>query len=110
MVTRRAFLAAPTLLSRPRRPNILLILPDQLRAQSIGCLGNEDVQTPNIDRLAREGMSFANTIANSPVCCPARAAILTGQYCHTNGMTANDLRFRESSVTLSSLLKEAGYR
>ncbi len=110
MVTRRAFLAAPTLMNRPRRPNILLILPDQLRAQSVGCLGNEDVQTPNIDQLAREGMSFTNTIANSPVCCPARAAILSGQYCHTNGMTANDLRFRESSVTLSSALKEAGYR
>lgn len=95
--------------SRPR-PNILFILPDQLRAQSLGCMGNAEVKTPHIDRLAAEGMLFKQTFANTPVCCPARANLLTGKYAHRNGMVANDLRLRESETTLAELLKQAGYR
>src|SRR5688500_13955973 len=82
--------------SSTRRPNILFIFPDQLRAQSLGCLGNAEVKTPNIDRLAAEGVLFKQTFANTPVCCPARANLLTGKYAHSNGMVANDLRLRES--------------
>ena len=101
-------LAAP---AQPRqRPNILFILPDQLRAQSLGCMGNANVKTPNIDRLAAEGILFKQTFANTPVCCPARANLLTGKYAHRNGMVANDLRLRESETTLAELLKQAGYR
>lgn len=110
MLSRRRFLASASAFQRPRRPNILFVLPDQLRAQALGCMGNRDIQTPNIDRLAGDGVLFRNTIANSPVCCPARAIFLTGQYCHTNGMTANDLRLREDSVSLAALLKQHGYR
>ncbi len=91
-------------------PNILLILPDQLRAQALGCMGNDQVHTPNIDRLAREGVLFRQTFANTPVCCPARANILTGMYAHRNGMIANDLRLRESQTTLAELLVDQGYR
>ncbi len=94
----------------PKRPNILFILPDQLRAQALGCMGNKDVQTPHIDRLASEGLLFENTFANTPVCCPARANLLTGMYAHRNGMVANDLRLREDKVTLAELLAKAGYR
>jgi arylsulfatase A-like enzyme len=93
-----------------RRPNILFIVPDQLRAQALGCAGNPDVKTPNLDRLAREGLVFNRAFANSPVCCPARAVLLTGKYAHRNGMTANDLRLRGSETTLAELLKAAGYR
>lgn len=92
------------------RPNILFILPDQLRAQSLGCMGNSDVITPHIDRLATEGMLFRQTFANTPVCCPARANLLTGKYAHRNGMVANDLRLRESEITIAELLRDAGYR
>jgi len=92
------------------RPSFLIILPDQLRAQALGCLGNPDVRTPNLDTLAREGILFRNTFANTPVCCPARAVLLTGRYAHANGMVANDLRFRESEVTIAELLRERGYR
>lgn len=92
------------------RPNIILLLPDQMRASAMGVAGNPDVQSPNIDRLAREGVHFKRTYANVPVCCPARAILLTGTYPHVNGMMANDLRLRESEVTLAEILRDAGYR
>lgn len=96
--------------SKAKRPNILFILPDQLRAQALGCMGNPDVKTPHIDRLAAEGLLFKQTFANTPVCCPARANLLTGKYAHKNGMVANDLRLRETESTLAETLKQAGYR
>ena len=76
----------------------------------MGCAGNAEIQTPHIDRLAKEGMLFRRTYANVPVCCPARATLLTGTYAHKNGMVANDLRLREDQVTIAKILKEAGYR
>ena len=80
-LTRRAFVAAaiPT-----RRPNIVFLMPDQHRYHSVGCLGNSEVRTPHIDKLATEGVTLHHTFANTPVCCPARAILLTGQYCHRN--------------------------
>jgi len=93
-----------------KRPNILFILPDQLRAQALGCMGNPDVHTPNVDRLAAEGLILPNTFANTPVCCPARANILTGTYAHRNGMVANDLRLREAETSVADILGRAGYR
>lgn len=92
-----------------RQPNILLILPDQMRARAMGCDGNAEVKTPNIDRLAAEGIRFRRTYANVPVCCPARAILLTGTYPHVNGMMANDLRLREEKVTLAERLGAAGW-
>ncbi|MEZ5397783.1 MAG: sulfatase [Bryobacterales bacterium] len=93
-----------------KRPNILFLFPDQMRAQAMGCMGNPDVKTPHLDNLAAEGMLFENTFANTPVCCPARANILTGQYASKNGMIANDLRLRESETTIAEVLAGAGYR
>lgn len=92
------------------RPNILLIFPDQMRASAMGCMGNPDVKTPHMDRLAGEGMLFRHTYANVAVCCPARAILLTGTYPQKNGMVANDLRLREEQVTLAEILAERGYR
>jgi arylsulfatase A-like enzyme len=91
-------------------PNVLLILPDQMRASAMGCAGNANVITPNIDRMAREGILFRKTYANVPVCCPARAILMTGTYPHINGMVANDLRLRESETTIAEILKQKGYR
>ncbi len=93
-----------------RRPNILLIVPDQMRGQAMGCMGDRTVRTPHLDRLAADGVLFRNTFANTPVCCPARAIMLTGKYPHKNGMIANDLHLRESEVTLAELLAAQGYR
>jgi len=112
-ITRRGFLgsglgavAAPA----PRRPNILFFFPDQMRAQAMGCAGNPDARTPHLDRLAAQGVLFEHTLANSPVCCPARAVMMTGKYAHRNGMIANDLRLRGSETTLAEALAGAGYR
>ncbi|MDP8246043.1 MAG: sulfatase [Candidatus Hinthialibacter antarcticus] len=94
--------------SRP--PNVIFIFPDQMRGQAMGCMGNPDVKTPNIDRLAKEGILFPNTVANTPVCCAARACLLTGKYASANGMIANDLRLRESETSIAELMGAAGYK
>ncbi len=92
-----------------RPPNVLFILPDEWRGQALGCMGNVDARTPHLDQLAAEGILFRNTLANTPVCCPARADILTGTYASRNGMVANDLRLRESLGTMAGAFKKAGY-
>ncbi len=76
----------------------------------MGCMGNPDVQTPHIDRLAREGVLLPNTFANTPVCCSARACMLTGKYSHRHGLIANDLRLRESEQSVAELFQDNGYR
>lgn len=62
------------------KPNILLILTDQLRAHALGCYGNTQIKTPNIDALAGESLRFDQAVTNCPVCMPARSALLAGQY------------------------------
>ncbi len=64
----------------PRRPNIILCNCDQLRAFEVGCYGNSVIRTPNIDRLAAEGMRFETAVTNFPVCMAARSVMLSGQY------------------------------
>lgn len=105
-----ALAVSPLRAATPGRPNILVILPDQMRGSAMGIAGDPDVQSPHIDRLAREGILFKRTYANVPVCCPARAILLTGTYPHVNGMVANDLRLRESEITIAEILRDAGYR
>jgi arylsulfatase A-like enzyme len=107
-ISRRSLAAA--LWSAGRRPNVVFVMPDQMRAQALAPAEEGGCRTPNLDRLARDGIVMGNTLANSPVCCPARAVLLTGRYTHSNGMTANDLRLRESSWTLAKRFREAGYR
>ncbi|MHC4443545.1 MAG: sulfatase family protein [Planctomycetota bacterium] len=92
-----------------RRPNVIILMTDQMRAQAMGCAGNQQVYTPNLDRLADEGVYLSNMIANNPVCCPARATIMTGMYPHRHGMIVNDLRFRERNRTLAEMLVDEGY-
>jgi arylsulfatase A-like enzyme len=93
-----------------RPPNVLFIMPDEWRGQALGCMGNPDVQTPHLDQLASEGMLFRQAFANTPVCCPARATILTGTYTSRNGMLANDLRLKETLGTIAGVYEQAGYR
>jgi arylsulfatase A-like enzyme len=113
MVSRRAILAGfPAILSarsKPKPPNVIWFMPDQWRGQALGSMGDENAQTPHLDAMAKSGLQFTNTVANTPVCCPARAILMTGQYCHVNGMTANDLRLNENGNSIAKVLRGAGY-
>ncbi len=92
------------------KPNILLIMCDQLRADALGCTGNW-VKTPNIDRIAREGVQFTNCVTNSPVCLPARISMATGRYPHNTGVWDNcPYELPEGTPTWMSAIRDAGYR
>jgi len=68
-----------------KRPNVLFILSDQHNSKVLGHKGHPDVKTPNLDRLAAEGVRFDNTITQNPICTPSRVSWLSGQYCHNHG-------------------------
>jgi arylsulfatase len=92
------------------KPNILFIVCDQLRADALGCTGNW-VKTPNIDRLAREGVRFLNCVTTSPVCIPARISMATGRYPHNTGVWDNcPFELPEGTPTWMSAIRDAGYR
>ncbi len=67
------------------QPNVLFILSDQHHAQVMGCRDHPDVQTPNLDALAGQGVLFQNAITQNPICTPSRVSFLSGQYCHNHG-------------------------
>jgi arylsulfatase A-like enzyme len=90
------------------RPNIIFIMSDDHAAHAIGAYGSRVNQTPNIDRLAREGMLLRNVFATNSICTPSRATILTGQYSHLNGVPVFN-RFDSSRTTVASLLQRGGY-
>ena len=92
------------------RPNILIIYPDQMRSDAMGCAGNKVVKTPNIDRLAQEGMHFTEAYTSYPVCCPFRASVLTGKYAQGHGMVQNHFPLRGDQRFLGDMMKEAGYQ
>ena len=90
------------------RPNIIFIMSDDHAAHAIGAYGSRVNQTPHIDRLAREGMLLRNVFVTNSICTPSRAAILTGQYSHLNGVPVFN-RFDSSRTTVATLLQAAGY-
>ena len=61
-----------------QRPNVLILYPDQMRFDVLGCAGHPQVKTPNMDRLASEGIRFDHAYPSYPLCCPFRASIMTG--------------------------------
>jgi arylsulfatase A-like enzyme len=99
---------APTLAGTADRPNIIFIMSDDHAAHAISAYGSKVNETPNIDRLAREGMRFDRVFATNAICTPSRATILTGQYSHVNGVTMFN-RFDSARRTVASLLREGGY-
>ncbi len=90
-------------------PNILFILADQWRAQAFGHAGDPNVRTPHIDTLQRQGIRFINALSSVPVCCPARASLLTGQRALTHGVFLNDVALSPDALTLPKVLVRAGY-
>ena len=110
-----AFLMAVCLLTgvaaqpqRAGRPNIIYIMTDDHAAHAIGAYGSRVNKTPHIDRLAREGALLTSVFATNSICTPSRAAILTGQYSHVNGVTMFN-RFDSSRMTVARLLQQGGY-
>ncbi len=87
--------------SKKERPNVLIILADQWRYDAFGYRGNPDVKTPNIDKLASEGIVIENAISGLPVSTPARACILTGQRPLSNGIFMNDVQLDTAKVSLA---------
>jgi arylsulfatase A-like enzyme len=98
-------------LGAAERPNLLVILVDDLRWDDLGCAGHPFSKTPHIDRIAREGASFANAFAVTPLCSPSRATLLTGLYPHAHGITDNTDRSRQSHelATFPRALQAGGY-
>ncbi|MGQ9732840.1 MAG: sulfatase family protein [Candidatus Zipacnadales bacterium] len=92
-----------------RRPNILLLFTDQQRADTIAELGNPYIQTPTLDSLVREGVSFTSCYTPSPVCMAARCSLLLGQWPHQTGCTGNT-PMPQNRTSLMELLQGAGYQ
>jgi N-acetylglucosamine-6-sulfatase len=93
------------------RPNMLVIVVDDLRWDEIGCAGHPFVRTPHVDRVAREGVRFLNAFATTPLCSPVRASLLTGLYAHAHGILDNTDRSAQSHrlLTFPRLLHRGGY-
>lgn len=91
------------------RPNIIFIFTDDHALQAISAYGSVINQTPNIDRLAQEGMLFENALVTNSICAPSRAVILTGKHSHLNGVMDNGNVFDSTQVTFPKLLQQAGY-
>ena len=136
MITKRAIQLIVTLLLTPpvtlpaaeiakpdRKPNIIFILADDLGWADVGCYGQRKIRTPNLDRLAVEGMRFTDCYAGSTVCAPSRSVLMTGQHtghtrvrgnsCQTGGILVGKTRrmhLTDKDVTVGNVLQGAGYR
>jgi arylsulfatase A-like enzyme len=116
-LSRRRFLNAaaaltPSLLraqTSQRPPNILVFFTDQQRWDSIGAYGNPMGLTPNLDRMAAEGVRFVNAFTPQPVCAPARSSMQTGKYPTTTGVIRNGPALKDNEITLPMLLSKRGY-
>jgi arylsulfatase A-like enzyme len=91
------------------RPNILIFMPDQQRADCVGCFGNPLVRTPNIDALAARGVRFDSAWVNHPVCSPSRVNLMTGWYPHTRGHRTLTHLVQPHEPNLLKYLKQGGY-
>jgi len=92
------------------QPNVVFAFSDQHRAHAMGCAGNDDVVTPNFDRLASNGTRYANACANDPVCSPSRGSLITGQYPTTHGVVSNDIQLPTDVPSIAEAFRDAGYR
>ncbi len=92
-----------------KKPNILVVFGDQWRGQAFGYADDPNVQTPNIDKMAGESLNFENAISGCPVCCPARASLLTGQSPLTHGVIVNDVSLHQDSLSMGKIFSDNGY-
>lgn len=102
----------PAMMASDPPPNIIFLLTDDQRADTLSIAGNADIQTPNIDQLAREGVRYSNAFTVQPICAPSRFAFLSGQYERVSGLGFNSpyqVSEAQWSRTYPALLREAGY-
>lgn len=98
--------------AQKRRPNILFLMTDDQRFDAMSCAGNRILQTPNMDRIARDGVRFSQAFVSDSLCSPSRATIVTGIYSHAHGVRTNGRDYhtlRPDQVTFPMLLQKAGY-
>ncbi|HTU21011.1 MAG TPA: sulfatase-like hydrolase/transferase [Gemmataceae bacterium] len=100
---------APAQESRPRRPNILFLLADDQRPDTIAALGNPRIRTPNLDALARQGAAFTRAVSPNPICTPSRVEILTGCSGYRNGVLYFGDKIKSGQPLWPRTLREAGY-
>ena len=91
-------------------PNVVFMFTDDHASHAISAYGSKINQTPNLDRIAREGMLFRNCFCTNSICAPSRAVILTGKHSHLNGVPTNREKFDGSQQTFPKLLQKAGYQ
>jgi N-acetylglucosamine-6-sulfatase len=104
------FLSLGTAFGAEKRPNFVFILTDDQRYDAMSCAGHPFMHTPNMDRIANEGVRFKNAFVTLSLCAPSRACFLTGQYPHKNGIIHNSVAMMNPGVTTyPELLQKAGY-
>ena len=92
------------------QPNIIFIFTDDHASHAMSCYGSKINKTPNLDRIANEGMRFDNCFCTNSICGPSRAVILTGKYSHKNGFLRNGNKFDGTQLTFPKMLQMAGYQ
>lgn len=113
-LSRRDFLASSALVQTPtpppvKRPNILFVMVDEMRWDAMSSEKHPVVETPNLDKLARQGVRFTNAYTVAPVCSPSRACTFTGRYADVIGVTTNGIPANDGEIFLPSILKHYGY-
>ncbi len=92
-----------------KRPNLIFIMADDHASHAMSCYGSKVNKTPNLDRIAEQGVRFTNAFCTNSICAPCRAVVLTGKYSHVNGVLDNRDVFDGSQPTFPSMLQKAGY-
>lgn len=96
--------------AQEEKPNVLFVLCDQWRKQSLGFLGEDPVITPNIDAFAKEAVFFSNAVCTRPICAPNRASLFSGQYPINTGVYGNKVQLAKETITLGDVAKKSGYK
>ena len=92
-----------------KKPNLLVILSDQLRRHALGCYGDPDARSPHIDKLSNDGVRFSNACSTYPICVPFRFTMMTGEYAHTRWVPGIEYRMSPRERTLADEFNEANY-
>jgi len=104
-----ALSAAETGKPSPKQPNVIVVFNDQLRSVALGAYGGANIATPHIDRMAQEGMIFANAVSSCPLCAPFRGMLMTGRYPTHSGIVLNSIRANGKQRCIAHVFGEAGY-